>query len=127
MTHELLVLPVKERWWRGESLLLVPCHQFGHGSQMLCYHCRKVANYYKQFLVIVILLIRATNWAPTISQELTLVLGINYISPLVHTNPYFQDGEDKAQGKTVGLGQSQDASPGLPVTASFHHTGLLLF
>lgn len=83
---------------------------------MLSYHCRKVAKYYKHFLVIIILLIKATNWAPNISQELVLVLCINYIFPLVHTNPYFQDGGDKAQGNTVSLGQSQDASPGLPVT-----------
>lgn len=58
-----------------------------------------------------LLLIRVTNWAPNMSQELTSVLCTNGISPnLVHTNPYFQDGEDEAQGTTVSLGQSQDAS-----------------
>ena len=74
---------------------------------------QKVAKYYKHFLVITILLIIATIRIPAC---LTLVLCINYISPLVHTNPYFPDCEDKAQGHTVSLGQSQNAGPGPPDT-----------
>lgn len=62
--------------------------------------------------MLIILPIRAITWASHTPQELTLVLCLNHISPLVHTNPHFPDGEDKAQVKSVSLGQSWDASPG---------------
>lgn len=60
MTLRLLVLSVKKRWWREEYVLLVRRYQSGHSSQMLHYHCRKLANHYKHFLAIIELLIIAT-------------------------------------------------------------------
>lgn len=94
-------------------MLLVQCYQSERSSQVLRYHCRKLAKYREHFLAIIKLLIIATVGPRDVSGT-DFGPCIDYISLSAHTHARLQGGEGKAQGRAASLGQDLGASAGLP-------------